>query len=50
MAMGHRGQFIYVSPKHQVVIVKTSAAEKSLTSEIRLETIALFRAIADGAI
>ena len=47
VAMGHRGQFIYVSPKHQVVIVKTSAAEKSLTSEIRLETIALFRAIAD---
>ena len=45
-AMGHRGQFIYVSPKHQVVIVKTSAAEKSLTTEIRLETIALFRAIA----
>ncbi|MFZ4555950.1 MAG: serine hydrolase domain-containing protein [Pseudanabaena sp.] len=47
VARGHRGQFIYVSPKRQVVIVKTSAAEKSLTSEIRLETIALFRAIAD---
>ena len=47
VAMGHRGQFIYVSPKHQVVIVKTSAAEKSSTSEIRLETIALFRAIAN---
>jgi CubicO group peptidase (beta-lactamase class C family) len=49
VARGHRGQFIYVSPKHQVVIVKTSAAEKSLTSEIRLETIALFRAIANVA-
>ncbi|WP_425215771.1 serine hydrolase domain-containing protein [Tumidithrix helvetica] len=48
VAMGHRGQFIYVSPKHQVVIVKTSAAGKSLTGEIRLETIALFQAIASG--
>lgn len=48
VALGHRGQFLYVNPKHQVVIVKTSAALKSSTNEIRLETITLFRAIANS--
>jgi CubicO group peptidase (beta-lactamase class C family) len=48
VALGHRGQFLYINPKHQVVIVKTSAAEESLTSEIRLETIALLRAIVNS--
>ena len=48
VALGHCGQFLYINPKHQVIIVKTSAAEESLTSEIRLETIAFLRAIVNS--
>ncbi len=46
-AIGIWGQYVYVHPEHQVVIVKTSADEGF--DERDHETIALFRALAEWA-
>ena len=47
-AMGIGGQFIYIHPRHRVVIVKTSADADDLQigTEMASESLAVFRAIA----
>jgi hypothetical protein len=46
--MGIGGQFIYIHPRHRVVIVKTSADADDLQigTEMASESLAVFRAIA----
>ncbi len=47
MAIGVYGQWIYVNPKHQVIIVKTSADPDFMSQDYELKHVEFFRAITD---
>ena len=48
MAIGVYGQWIYVNPSKQVIIVKTSADPDFMAEGYELKHVEFFRAIADG--
>ena len=48
MAIGVYGQWIYVNPAKQVIIVKTSADPNFMEEDNELKHVEFFRAIADG--
>lgn len=48
MAIGVYGQWIYVNPSKQIIIVKTSADPDFMAEDYELKHIEFFRAIADG--
>ena len=48
MAIGVYGQWIYVNPSKQVIIVKTSADPDFMAENYELKHVEFFRAIADG--
>ena len=48
MAIGVYGQWIYVNPTKQVIIVKTSADPNFMEEDNELKHVEFFRAIADG--
>ena len=48
MAIGVYGQWIYVNPSKQVIIVKTSADPDFMAESYELKHVEFFRAIADG--
>lgn len=50
MAIGVYGQWIYVNPAKQVIIVKTSADPNFMEKEYELKHVEFFRAIAEGII
>lgn len=48
MAIGVYGQWIYVNPSKQIIIVKTSAAPDFMAEGYELKHVEFFRAVADG--
>lgn len=48
MAIGVYGQWIYVNPTKQVIIVKTSADPDFMEEDYELKHVEFFRAVADG--
>lgn len=48
MAIGVYGQWIYVHPKKQVIIVKTSADPNFMSKGYELKHVEFFRAIASA--
>lgn len=50
MAIGVYGQFIYVNPTNQVIIVKVNADPDFMSENYELKHVAFFRAIADSLV
>lgn len=48
MAIGVYGQWIYVNPSKQVIIVKVSADPDFMAEGYELKHVKFFRAVADG--
>ena len=48
LAIGVYGQFLYVNPARQVILVKVSADPDFMAEHYELKHVAFFRAIADG--
>ena len=48
MAIGVYGQWIYVNPTKQVIIVKTSADPNFMEKGYELKHVEFFRAVAEG--
>lgn len=48
MAIGVYGQWIYVNPSKQVIVVKTSADPDFMSEGYELKHVEFFRAVADG--
>ena len=50
MAIGVYGQWIYVNPVKQIIIVKTSADPNFMEKGYELKHVEFFRAVADGIV
>ena len=48
MAIGVYGQWMYVDPSRQIIIVKTSADPDFMSQDYELKHVEFFRAIAGG--